>query len=232
MERIYMLKKFIFFAFVLTLAGIFENEVSAQTRVSFQKGSSTKTITSTVKPYGIRAFVLRAKAEQLIEAKITSTKKRVLINEEEGASWLQLESKAGDSTIEIVNRSKYRSRFTITFTIKDKPKPKPIRISFDKGKSSKTIDLEMFRYKKSKRYVVTAKKNQAIVVTIETTDAVERIAMDANNAKSHLDEWVDGFGSLRIRTGRDGDYVFEVIKLDEKYLKTKMKISITAGKDF
>ncbi len=227
-----MLRKFIFFAFILTLVGIFENEVSAQTRVSFQKGSSTKTITSTIKPYGIRAFVLRAKAEQLIEAKITSTKKRVLINEEEGASWLQLESKAGDNTIEIVNRSKYRSRFTITFTIKDKPKEKPIRINFDKGKSSKTIDLEMFRYKKSKRYVVRANKNQAIIVSIETPEAVERIAMDADNAKNGVDEWVDGFGSLRILTGRNGNYIFEVIKLDEKYLKAKMKVTITAGKAF
>lgn len=227
-----MLRKIIFIIFLLSLVGVFKSEISAQTRVNFAKGSSSKTIKSIIAPNAIRSFVLGARSGQLIEARITSKGKRVLINEETGASWLQMDAKDGDNIIEIVNRSSYRSSFTLTFSIKEKPKPKPIRINFDRGKSSKTLDLEMFMYKKSKRFVVGAAKNQAIIVSIETPESVERIAMDANNAENEIDEWIDGFGSLRIKTGRNGDYIFEVIKLDQKYLKAKMKVTITDASEF
>lgn len=198
----------------------------APKEIFFEKGKSSKTIKSTIGGNLGRAFILGAKKGQTITAKIISKENRVIINEEEGATSLTLDATDGANRIDIINKSKYRSSYSINFSIRDKKLSPPIRINFERGKSSKTIDLVMNAYQKSKKFVVGAGKGQTINIDIETKDAMERIAMNLDNAVDNEDDWLDGFGYLMVTTGRTGDYVFEVIKLDEKYLSAKMKISI------
>ena len=226
-----MLLRIIAITFATAFIALLSSETSAQTRVNFKKGSSKGQVLSTLAAYGEHSFVLRAKVGQTINAKITSKYNRTVINEEEGALNLTFEAKDGDNLVEIRNTSRFGSRYKIVFAIKNKVLPPPIRIKFAPGRSSKTIDLEMHRYKKSKRFVIRALKGQTIFVSIESNTAAKRIAMDLKNAGKG-DDSLNGFGYLRVLTGRDADYIFEVSKSDEKYFKAKIKIRTGSKADF
>jgi len=196
-------------------------------RVEFDKGKSSKMIKSTIGGNLVRVFVLNAREGQEIEAKITSKNKRVMINEEEGARWLKMDAKQGDNKIEVVNKSNKRSAYAISFAIREKKRPAPTRITFDKGKYEKTIDLTMNRYQKEKRFVVGASAVQTINILIGSDS--ERVTLNLENG-GDIDDWLDGSGYLRISTGRDGDFIFSVRKADDVFFQSKMKISIVDNK--
>lgn len=221
-----MLRKLLVTTFAIAFFAVFlGTETSAQTRVYFKKGSSTGTIVSTIKGNGSRRFVLGAKEGQSINARITSTKNRVIINEEEGATNITFDAQDGDNWVEIYNRSKYRTRFRIVFTIKGKKLIPPTRVNFEKGKESKIIDLQMERYKKKKRYVVRARKGQQLTVKMLTKSVAKRTSFWIQD-KSRVENIVSYEGHYYCVVKETGDYIIDVTKLDEDYLEGRMEITI------
>lgn len=200
---------------------------ATEKQVLFDKGTSSKIIKSSVGKGLIRVFTLNAKEGQTIEAKIESQFGKVLINEEEGARWLQMDAKNGANKIEIVNKGNTRSAYTLTFTIKDKPLPKATRVNFAKETTSKTIDLVMNKYQMKSYFVINVKKDQFIDVQVMSGEAAKRVGTQVIESRSiKLHNWVDDVGYLTMEANGNGDVVFEISKNDEKYLSSKMKVTI------
>ncbi len=221
-----MLQKLLVTTFAITIFAIFSGlETSAQTRVSFEKGSSTGTIVSTIDGNGTRRFVLGAKEGQMIDARLTSTKNRVYINEEEGATAIEFEAQDGDNWIDISNRSRYRTKFTMVFTITNIKRTPPIRVNFAKGEESKIINLQMQRYKKTKRYVISARKGQQITVKMLTENGSTRIGFWIND-KSRIENIVAYEGHYYCVVKETGDYIIEVTKNDEEYLEGEVEFIV------
>ncbi len=111
-----MLKKLVvqMLAVVLALT-ILNGDLLAQkaTRISFKRGTSSASVSGTLRPGASRTYVMRVRDGQEINA-VVSGKGVVLDN---GMLTMTYNAPNGDNYIEVINRGKSAAKYTMTVSI-------------------------------------------------------------------------------------------------------------------
>lgn len=94
---------------------IVNGELFAQkaTRINFRRGTSSASVSGTLRPGASRTYVLRARANQEIQA-VVSGKNVVLDN---GMLTMSYSTPSGDNFIEVINKGRTPTRYTMTVSI-------------------------------------------------------------------------------------------------------------------
>ncbi len=105
----------------------------------------------------------------------------------------------------------------------------PTAIKFDKGKSSKTMNVSL-KGDESRKFTIDVGKGQVINVTLQG-EGEKSASVNLLNGKDGVDNWEDGFGYLSILTGRKGIYTIEIKAQNGKNLSFPMKVAVTNNPD-
>ena len=117
-----MLKKFGVKFLILMMVGVMSaTDLSAQTRLQFARGRSSKSVSGRIAPgVSVRQYVLRAAAGQTLSATLSSGNGKCDFTQGsyEDTQYSQVIEEDGDVTFSIDNHGKGATNFTLTVSIK------------------------------------------------------------------------------------------------------------------
>lgn len=117
------MKKLVSLALAVMLVVLANTSISAQTRISFKRGSSSATRTGTigvnrgVAGANYRSYVLRARAGQTISATVSSRNGKVYFTDNDETSYSVYTDSAGDYVLRIYNGGANSTNYTLTVSI-------------------------------------------------------------------------------------------------------------------
>jgi hypothetical protein len=103
-------------ALILMCSG---GDLSAQTRISFRRGSSSATVRGKIGPKGYSEYVVNGRAGQVLSIEITSGNGAVIVNAgtASGKSF-SLDMTGGDHLLSIVNTGRSPTSYSLTVSIR------------------------------------------------------------------------------------------------------------------
>lgn len=110
-----MLKKLYVLFFAALMMLIISGSLSAQTgtRIKFKRGTSSASVSGTLRPGASRTYVMHVREDQEIHA-VLSGKGVALDN---GMLTMQYNAPDGDNFIKVINKSRKATRYTMTVAI-------------------------------------------------------------------------------------------------------------------
>lgn len=111
-----MIKKIVFqLTAIALMLFVLNGDILAQkaTRINFKRGTSSASVSGMLKPGAKRTYVMRVREDQQINA-VVSGKNVTLDN---GMLTMEYNAPNGDNYIEVINRGKTSTRYTMTVSI-------------------------------------------------------------------------------------------------------------------
>ncbi|HQU83598.1 MAG TPA: hypothetical protein PKY59_10750 [Pyrinomonadaceae bacterium] len=111
-----MIKKIVFQLTAISLMlFVLNGDILAQkaTRINFKRGTSSASVSGTLKPGAKRTYVMRVREDQQINA-VVSGKNVTLDN---GMLTMEYNAPNGDNYIEVINRGRTATKYTMTVSI-------------------------------------------------------------------------------------------------------------------
>ncbi len=97
------------------MISITSSDLTAQTRISFARGRTSATVSSSINAYANRSFVLTARYGQVLSANISSRNGCVKFSN--GATSISYITQPGNNYLEVVNNCRTATGFNLTVSI-------------------------------------------------------------------------------------------------------------------
>ena len=192
-----MLRKVLLISLAIGLFAVLTPaEVSAQTRIKFDKNKSSKSIVSRIEGNSRISFALNAFEDQEIRIQIKSNNSSVRLEDEGGPTGGVFDAVEGVNTFGIYNTSDKSTDYTLIVSVNDVVNAAEKIVRFDFGKYSKTIKSSVGKGL-IRVFVLRARKGQAIQAKI-TSQFGKVLINEEEGATSLVQDAKDGENRIEI----------------------------------